>query len=67
VVAAAEAALTGRALPLAPADLAEARRDLWPTPKAAERYYEARGKTPQSLISTVHKLDFARPVRGPVR
>ena len=41
-VAAAEAALNNRALPLAPADLQAARPDLWGTPKAAERDLERR-------------------------
>lgn len=41
-LAAAEAALLGRALPLAPVDLARARLDLWATAKAAERFLEAR-------------------------
>ena len=55
MVAAAEAALTGRALPLAPADLATARPDLWATPKAAARFFEGRGKTPQTLIDISNK------------
>ena len=41
-VAAAEAALNNRALPLAPADLQAARPDLWGTPKAAERDLKRR-------------------------
>ena len=56
-VAAAEAALNNRALPLAPADLQAARPDLWGTPKAAERDLERREgdiltaeTTPKSLI-----------------
>jgi hypothetical protein len=36
MVAAAEASLKGRALPLAPADLMKARPDLWQSVKAAE-------------------------------
>ena len=43
-VAAAEAALMGRALPFAPVDLAMARPDLWPSAKAAERFLEERAK-----------------------
>ena len=39
-VAAAEAALTGRALPLAPADLHAARPDLFATARAAEHDME---------------------------
>jgi putative DNA primase/helicase len=55
MVAAAEAALTGKPLPLAPADMATARPDLWPTPKAAERFLEGRSKTPQTLIEGSYK------------
>lgn len=54
-VAAAAAALTGKALPLAPADMALARPDLWATPKAAERFLEGRSKTPQTLIEGSNK------------
>jgi hypothetical protein len=61
-VAAAEAALNGRALPLAPADLAAARPDLWGTPKAAERDLENRerrvvteSETPKPLIGGAYK------------
>lgn len=56
-VAAAEAALFGRAMPLAPADMSEARRDLWETVKAAERFMEGwrRFETPQSLIRLTYK------------
>ncbi len=50
-VAAAEAALTGGALPLHPQDLATARPDLWRTPAAAERD-RRRGKSGQSLYGT---------------
>lgn len=53
-VAIAEAAIHGRALPLAPADLATARPDLWPSGKAAERDTE-RSKTPQTLIKGSYK------------
>jgi hypothetical protein len=42
LVAVAEAARSGWAMPLAPADMATARPDLWPTAKAAERHLEAR-------------------------
>jgi hypothetical protein len=42
IVAVAEAARSGRAMPLAAADMALARPDLWPTAKAAERHLEAR-------------------------
>jgi hypothetical protein len=41
-IAVAEAASSCRAMPLAPADMALARPDLWATPKAAERHLEAR-------------------------
>jgi hypothetical protein len=56
-VAAAEAALFLRAMPLAPADMAAARPDLWATAKAAERFIEGGGgfKTPQGLIRHTHK------------
>ena len=56
-VAAAEAALAGRALPLAPAGLALARPDLWPTEKSAERFWEEarRANPPAALIEAVHK------------
>jgi hypothetical protein len=55
--AAAEAALFERALPLAPADMAAARPDLWSSPKAAERFLEerAKSKTPQALIDITYK------------
>src|SRR5688572_7104321 len=53
-VAAAEAALMGRALSLAPADLAKARPDLWKSVRAAELDQE-RGKTPQALIRGTNK------------
>ena len=42
IVAVAEAARSGRAMPLAPADMALARPDLWATAKAAERFLEAQ-------------------------
>ncbi len=55
-VAAAEAALFGRALPLAPADLATARPDLWGTEKAAARFLEGRDfETPQTPIMDSHR------------
>jgi hypothetical protein len=54
-VAAAEAVLMGTALPLAPADLAEVRGDLFPTAKAVTRYAEERNNSPQSLIGTLYK------------
>jgi hypothetical protein len=41
-IAVSEAARSGRAMPLAPADMALARPDLWATAKAAERFLEAR-------------------------
>lgn len=51
-VAMAEAAIAGRALLLAPADLSAARPDLWATPKAVEREREkGAAKTPLTLIS----------------
>src|SRR3954453_6079473 len=43
IVAVTDAARSGRAMPLAPADMALARPDLWPTAKAAERHLEVRG------------------------
>ncbi len=53
LVAAAEAALAGRALSLAPADLVRTvRKDLFETAKAVSRYMEERGKTPQTLMSS---------------
>jgi hypothetical protein len=54
-LALAEAAINGRALPLAPADLAMARSDLFPTAKAVERYCSERGRTPQTLIGDTYK------------
>lgn len=54
-VAAAEAALTGKALPLAAADLAAVRPDLFETPKAVARYAEERKYPPQRLIGTLYK------------
>jgi hypothetical protein len=53
MVAAAEAALTGAALPLAVADLVAA--GVFETEKAAERYREERKYPPQSLIGTLYK------------
>lgn len=53
-VAAAEAAIVGRALPLAPADLCLVRRDLWASVRAAELMLE-RAKTPHLLISDHYK------------
>jgi hypothetical protein len=41
-IAVAAAARSGRAMPLAPADMARARPDLWATAKAAERFLAAR-------------------------
>lgn len=69
MVALAEAALTGRALPLAPADLATARPDLWRTPKAAARFFEEQGETPQTLIDITYKGSggFARLARARYR
>jgi hypothetical protein len=74
-VAAAEAALAGRALPLAPADMAAARPDLWATTKAAERFLEGRRfETPQTLIGvsnkgsggfkTLHPARYRKGLRG---
>jgi hypothetical protein len=52
-VAAAEAALAGRALPLAPADLARARQDLWETEAAADVFLKRARKGGHPLISTL--------------
>lgn len=41
-IAVAEAVRNGRAMPLAPADMALARPDLWATAKAVERFLEVR-------------------------
>lgn len=49
VVADGEAALMGKALPLAPADLAAVRPDLFPTAKAVVRYGEERNNPPKAL------------------
>jgi hypothetical protein len=54
-VAAAEAALSETALPLAPHDLAMARSDLFPSAKAVERFFERADNTPQGLISNIYK------------
>ena len=54
-VAAAEAALARRALPLAPADLARARPDLWVSPNAADLDLKRARKGGRGLISTTHK------------
>ena len=54
-VAAAEAVLTGTALPFAPSDLVMARSDLFPSPKAVERFFEREINTPLSLIMTLYK------------
>jgi putative DNA primase/helicase len=74
-VAAAEAALNGRALPLAPADLHQARPDQWKTPQAAKRCLQDRedreGKRPEPLIGSPYKafgpfasLTFTRYRKG---
>jgi len=55
MVAGAEAWLAKRALPLAPDDIASARKDLFRTGKAFSRYIEARGKNPQSLMKEIYK------------
>jgi hypothetical protein len=56
-VAVAEAALFGRAMPLAPADMSAARPDFWATPKAAERFLEGRKRfeTPQTSIVSIYR------------
>jgi hypothetical protein len=59
LVAAAEAVIMRRALPLGAADLARARPDLWPSEKAAECDLARRGNTPQTPI-----IDLYRAVRG---
>ena len=53
-VAAAEALLNGVALPLAPADLAMARSDLFPSAGAAERWL-GRFETLKALIDNLYK------------
>lgn len=63
-VAAAEASLAGRALPLAPADLSAARIDLWRTPKAAELFLSRR-RTPHPLIKKIAEALY-KELRGPV-
>jgi hypothetical protein len=52
---AAEAALARRGLPQAPADLARARPDLWPTENAADLDLKRARKGGRGLISTTHK------------
>ena len=54
-VAAAEAALMGRALPLAPADMAQARPDRWRTEIAAQHDLKRARKGGQTLIIDAHK------------
>ncbi len=58
-VAAAEAALARRGLPQAPADLARARPDLWPTENAADLDLKRARKGGRGLISTTHKRRFS--------
>lgn len=53
-VAAAEAALAGRALPLAPADLYRVRPDLWPSEQAVEKDLQRR-KGGQTLMGGIYK------------
>jgi hypothetical protein len=54
-VAAAEASLMGRALPLAPADIATARNDLWRTENAAKLDLKRAFERGQTLIGDTHK------------
>ena len=63
-VAAAEAALTGRALPLAPGDLVRARPDLWTTKRAAEHDLDRATKGAHSLINTLSPYKRMGPLGG---
>jgi len=64
-IAVAEAACSGRAMPLAPADLALARPDLWATAKAAERCLEARaGDTGFGGFKSLIRARYRKGLRG---
>jgi len=68
-VAAAEAALAGRALPLAPADLAAARPDLWGSETAAKRALSGAGhfERSTSLIRGTYKGSGPFKTQTPAR
>lgn len=55
LVAAAEAVIMRRALPLGAADLARARPDLWTSEKAAEHDLARGGNTPQTPIIVLYR------------
>jgi hypothetical protein len=64
-IAVAEAARSGRAMPLAPADMAIARPDLWATAKAAERFLEARaGDKGFGGFNTLIRARYRKGLRG---
>jgi hypothetical protein len=61
----AEAARSGRAMPLAAADMATARPDLWATAKAAERHLEARaGDQGFGGFKTMIRARYRKGLRG---
>ncbi len=64
-VAGAEAAINGRALPLAAADLHSVRPDLWATPKAAERFLaERRGVEREAKTPPVALIEYSYKGHG---
>jgi hypothetical protein len=64
-IAVAEAARSGRAMPLAPADMAIARPDLWATAKAAERFLEARaGEKSVGGFKAMSHVRYRKGLRG---
>ena len=64
-IAVVEAARGGRAMPLAPADMALARPDLWATAKAAERFLEARaGNRGFGGFKTLIAARYRKGLRG---
>jgi hypothetical protein len=64
-IAVAEAARSGRAMPLAPADMAQARPDLWATAKAAERFLAARsGDGGLGGFNTLIRARYRKGLRG---
>jgi hypothetical protein len=64
-IAVTDAARSGRAMPLAPADMVIARPDLWATAKAAERFLEARaGDRSFGGFNTLIGARYRKGLRG---
>jgi hypothetical protein len=68
-VALAEAFLTGRALPLAPEDLSNVRKDLWETERAVEDFLgeaDFPATTPEALIKNITSYKRFRGCGGEI-